>query len=218
MRMAWLSLAAGILVAAVLMLPTGGQSQGVPAKTESDQGLATAIFAGGCFWCVEAAFDAVDGVKETISGYVGGTTPNPTYRQVSSGRTGHAEALLVRYDPAEVDYRRLLTTFWNNIDPLDGGGQFCDRGSQYRSALFPLTDAQRRLAEESKAAVAQVLGHAVATTIEEPTEFWQAEDYHQNYHQENPIRYSYYTWGCGRKARLKEVWGTHPADPLAPLG
>jgi len=204
-----------------MLLPVYGSSQEritpTAADTETTNGLAMATFAGGCFWCVEAAFDGVDGVKETISGYIGGSKSNPTYRQVASGNTGHAEAVLVRYDPAVVDYRRLLTTFWTNIDPLDGGGQFCDRGSQYRSALFPLNDDQRRVAEQSKLAVAEVLGHEIATTIEAPTRFWRAEDYHQNYHQENPVRYSYYTWGCGRKDRLNKVWGNQPADPLASL-
>lgn len=223
MRVAWMAAAIFGLVMLGGGLLSGlsgqGRSQDRPTvAAERADGLATAIFAAGCFWCVEAAFDAVEGVEETVSGYIGGAAANPTYRQVSNGGTGHAEAVRVRYDPAVVDYWTLLTTYWTNVDPLDGGGQFCDRGSQYRGALFPLTADQRQLAERSKQQVAGLFDRPIATTIEDAGPFWPAEAYHQNYHQENPTRYSWYTWGCGRKERLKEVWGDKPRNPLAPVG
>lgn len=174
---------------------------------EAAQNLRSAIFAGGCFWCVEEAFDKVPGVVETTSGYTGGTVANPTYEQVSAGGTAHAEALLVRYDAKKVSYETLLDVFWRNIDPLDRGGQFCDRGNSYRSAIFYHTDEQKRLAEESKKAVETRLGKTVVTPIERAGPFYPAEMYHQNYHENNPARYRFYKWNCGRAQRLEAIWG-----------
>jgi peptide-methionine (S)-S-oxide reductase len=191
-------------VAAALLLVAPFLSAGARAAEDA---LPTAVFAAGCFWCVEEAFDKVEGVVETVSGYAGGTHPDPSYEQVSRGWTGHAEVVRVRYDPARVDYARLLDTFWHNVDPVDGGGQFCDRGSQYRGAVFVGSDAERRLAEDSKADLAKRLGQAVAVEIAPAATFYPAEDYHQNYYQTNPVRYRYYKWQCGREQRLEEVWG-----------
>ena len=171
----------------------------------------TAIFAGGCFWCVEEAFDKVDGVVETTSGYTGGVLPNPTYEQVSSHTTGHAEALRVKYDPARVSYAQLLDVFWHNVDPFDGGGQFCDRGSSYRSAIFVMTEEEERLAKDSMEKVAQQFGRKVETEIVHAAPFYPAEGYHQDYHSRNSLRYSFYKWNCGRAQRLEEIWGKKQA-------
>lgn len=170
---------------------------------------AKATFAGGCFWCVEEAFDKAPGVISTVSGYIGGQTKQPTYEQVSAGRTGHAEAVQVEYDPAKVSYEKLLDVFWRNIDPTQRDGQFCDHGSQYRSAIFYHDEAQRKLAEASKAALvkSKPFKGEIVTEITKAAEFYPAEDYHQDYHQKNPVRYKFYKTGCGREARLKEVWG-----------
>jgi peptide-methionine (S)-S-oxide reductase len=168
---------------------------------------ATAVFAGGCFWCMEEAFDHVPGVTATISGYTGGASADPTYEQVSSGGSGHFEAVKVEYDPAKVSYEMLLAAFWRNVDPLDPSGQFCDKGSQYRSAIFVGSDAERRLAEASLAAVAKQLNQPVATIIEPASAFYAAEDYHQDFYRTNSARYRYYKYGCGRVQRLEEVWG-----------
>ena len=176
---------------------------------EPPAGMAVATFAGGCFWCVEEAFDKVDGVRSTTSGYTGGETVDPTYQQVSAGETGHAEAVRVVYDPAVVSYRRLLDIFWHNIDPTVADRQFCDVGSQYRSAIFYHGEQQRRLARETRAAIeaSGVLPGPVKTGIVPAATFYVAEEYHQNYHRENPIRYQWYTSGCGRYDRLEELWG-----------
>ncbi len=170
--------------------------------------MATAIFAGGCFWCMEPPFEKLPGVLAVISGYTGGTEVNPTYQQVASGRTGHSEAIQVIYDPKLVDYSTLLDTFWANIDPTDGDGQFVDRGRQYRSAIFYLDDEQRQLAESSKAKLA-VSGRFKAPLVTEITAagpFYPAEDYHQEYYKKNPLRYNYYRWGSGRDAFLESTW------------
>jgi peptide-methionine (S)-S-oxide reductase len=170
---------------------------------------ATAIFAGGCFWCVEEAFDAVDGVLATTSGYIGGLRPRPTYEQVSAGGTGHAEAVQVVYDPAKVTYAKLLDVFWHNIDPVQKDAQFCDHGDQYRSAIFTLDEEQKRLAEAAKAALekSERFKAPIATQIVPATPFYKAEEYHQDYHQRNPLRYKFYKYNCGRAQRLKEIWG-----------
>ncbi len=194
-----------LLLAALLMPATARAAQGDAAATGSP--TATAVFAGGCFWCMEKPFDLLDGVLDTTSGYTGGNVDSPTYKQVSSGLTGHAEALRVTYDPARVSYETLLDVFWRNVDPLDADGQFCDRGSQYRSAIFVADAAQRSAAEASKKAIEAHLGKPVATGIEEASTFWPAEDYHQDYYRKNPIRYAYYRTGCGRDRRLEQVWG-----------
>ena len=169
--------------------------------------LATAIFAGGCFWCVEADFEKLPGVVSAESGYTGGQLKNPTYEQVSHGGTGHAESVRVSYDPTKVTYRQLLDYFWHHIDPTVKDRQFCDGGNQYRSAIFYHDDEQRRLAEESKQRIAERLGQRIATEIVPATQFFPAEEYHQRYHEKNPVRYRLYRWNCGRDQRLREVWG-----------
>jgi peptide-methionine (S)-S-oxide reductase len=171
------------------------------------QELAKATFAGGCFWCMEPPFDKLDGVVSTTSGYTGGHTANPTYEQVSSGRTGHTEAVEVVYDPRKVTYAQLLEVFWRNIDPLTANAQFCDTGSQYRAGIFVHDEAQRRLAEETKRAVAQRLEKPIVTEVVAASKFWPAEEYHQDYYKKNPIRYQYYRAGCGRDQRLEAIWG-----------
>jgi peptide-methionine (S)-S-oxide reductase len=171
---------------------------------------AQAIFAGGCFWCMEEPFDALDGVLDTVSGYTGGHVVNPDYQEVSSGRTGHTEAIRITYDPGIISYRELLEVFWRNIDPLDGGGQFCDRGSQYRSEIFTASQEERKLAEISKQQLVDkgLFDTPIATQISETSTFYPAESYHQNYYQTNPTRYKFYKWNCGRQQRLDEVWKT----------
>ena len=173
-------------------------------------GAAVATFAGGCFWCMEPPFDKIDGVLATTSGYTGGMKQNPTYEQVSSGTTGHAESVQVLYDPKKVSYEKLLDVFWHNIDPTVTDRQFCDVGNQYRTAIFVHSDAQRAAAEASKAALekSKPFKEPIVTPIVTATEFWPAEEYHQNYYRKNPVRYSYYRTGCGRDARLKQLWGT----------
>lgn len=170
---------------------------------------AHAVFAGGCFWCVEADFDKVEGVLETTSGYTGGEVAEPTYQEVVAGGTGHREAVRIAFDPGVVTYEELLTAFWHSVDPTDGGGQFCDRGFSYTTAIFALTPAQRRAAEASKDEVRKDL--AVAAGIETPIRdagpFYPAEDYHQDYYEKNPARYQFYRWSCGRNDRVREVWG-----------
>ena len=175
-----------------------------PAAAETK----TAVFAGGCFWCMEPPYDELAGVVSTISGYAGGETENPTYLQVSAGRTGHAEVVRVEYDPAKVTYEKLLEVFWRNVDPFAVDAQFCDHGDQYRSAIFPADDEQRRSAEASLSKVRERFpGKKIATKIEEADKFWPAEDYHQDYYVKNPVRYKFYRFNCGRDARLKEIWG-----------
>lgn len=179
------------------------------SSTTLAQTRATAIFAGGCFWCMESAFDKIEGVTATTSGYIGGTKANPTYEEVSAGRTGHYEALEVAYDPARVTYERLLEVFWRNVDPVDAGGQFCDRGSQYRAAIFAVDDKQRAAAEASKAALdaSGKLPARIVTPVLPTAKFYPAEEYHQDYHLKNPTRYSFYRWNCGRDRRLERLWG-----------
>ena len=172
-------------------------------------GAAVATFAGGCFWCMEQPFDKLDGVLATTSGYVGGMKQKPTYEEVSSGSTGHAEAVQVLYDPKKVSYEKLLDVFWHNVDPTVTDRQFCDVGTQYRTAIFVHNDAQRAAAEASKAALekSKPFKEPIVTPIVTATEFWPAEEYHQNYYLKNPIRYSYYRTGCARNERLKQLWG-----------
>ena len=169
----------------------------------------TAIFAGGCFWCEETAFVGVPGVVSVTSGYTGGQTKNPTYEQVSSGATGHAESVQVVFDPTKITYARLLDVFWHNVDPTQKGGQFCDHGTQYRSAIFYTSEDQKKAAEESLRKLdEQPRFHGkIATQIVAASTFYRAEEYHQEFYKKNPIRYHEYRWGCGRDARLKEIWG-----------
>ena len=177
------------------------------------EGQAEAIFAGGCFWCMEAPFDQLEGVIRTTSGYSGGPSVNPTYRQVASGQTRHLEVLRVVYDPERVSYQRLLETFWHNVDPTDGDGQFCDRGYQYTTAIFVKSAEERRLAEASLANAQAELrerGNSanIVTPIREATTFYAAEGYHQDYYRTNPRRYTQYRVGCGRDRRLRDLWGS----------
>lgn len=169
-----------------------------------------AIFAGGCFWCVEAAFDTVAGVIAVNSGYTGGDVENPSYAQVSSGVTGHREAVQVIFDPGVVSYRELLDIFWHNIDPLDNGGQFNDRGESYHSAIFYTDEMQKALAEKSRGEVERLLMHKVVTEILPAKKFYLAEDYHQQYHKKFPFQYNTYRRFCGRDSRLKELWKDLP--------
>jgi peptide-methionine (S)-S-oxide reductase len=167
----------------------------------------TATFAGGCFWCMEGPFDKLPGVVSVTSGYTGGPVRNPTYGQVSSGGTGHRESVEIIFDPTKITYAKLLDVFWHNVDPLDNSGQFCDKGPQYRSAIYYHDATQQKLAEESKAAVEKQLGR-VWTDILPASNFWRAEEYHQHYYKKNPVRYHFYRFNCGRDQRLKAVWGS----------
>ncbi len=179
-----------------------GSSNGEPA-------IAKATFAGGCFWCMEPPFDKLPGVLETISGFTGGTTENPNYEQVSSGRTGHYEAIQILYNPDKISYQQLLLVFWKNIDPSDGKGQFCDKGSQYRSAIFYHSDEQKKLALESKRKLEKnkPFPESIKTSIIAARNFYPAETHHQNYYRKNPLSYKFYRATCGRDKRLRELWG-----------
>ena len=172
-------------------------------------GESKAIFAGGCFWCMETAFEGVPGISSVVSGFDGGFKKDVTYEEVSEGNTGHAESVLVTFDPAKITYAQLLEIFWHNIDPLSAEGQFCDRGNQYRSAIFYLDEAQHKAADASKKAIAASgkLPGPIVTEITKATEFYAAEDYHQDFYKKNPVRYHSYRLGCGRDRRLKELWG-----------
>jgi peptide-methionine (S)-S-oxide reductase len=171
--------------------------------------LAKATFAGGCFWCMEAPFDKLPGVISTTSGYAGGHTKNPTYEEVSAGGTGHAESVQVLYDPAKISYSKLLDTYWVNIDPTVKNQQFCDHGTQYRTVIFYNDEEQRKLAEESKKKIEQSgkLSQPIMTEIVPLSEFYPAEEYHQDFYKKNPFRYNSYRLGCGRDRRLEQLWG-----------
>jgi len=186
------------LMLALLLLA----SSNIMAATEK------AIFAGGCFWCMEPPFDKLEGVITTVSGYTGGQRENPTYREVSSGGTGHFEVVEVTYDPKKVSYETLLRTFWINIDPLNAKGQFCDRGSQYLTAIFYLNEEQMNAAQASKKALAEsgLFDKNIATQVIPASTFYPAEEYHQDYYTKNPLKYHYYRNGCGRDIRLKQLW------------
>jgi len=182
----------------------------LPATAQAPpSGLAKAAFAVGCFWCTEEAMDKVPGVISTTSGYMGGSKKNPTYKEVSSGVTGHTEIVQIVYDPTKVSYERLLEQFWVNHDPTVKDRQFCDVGSQYRPSVFYYDDEQKRLAEASKVKWEQSkpFKQPIVTPIVQATEFWPAEEYHQDYYTKNPVRYKYYVTSCGRYARLDELWG-----------
>jgi peptide-methionine (S)-S-oxide reductase len=185
-----------LLLAAAAALPAAQ-----PAQAEME----VAIFAGGCFWCVEADFDKVSGVVSTTSGYIGGSSDNPTYYDHSSA--GHREAVRIEFDNSRVSYDMLVATFFYTIDPTDGGGQFCDRGHSYTTAVYTTTSEQKAAAEKAKKAAGRELGTSIATDVASAPTFWPAEDYHQNYYRKNPVRYKYYRNGCRRDARLDQVWG-----------
>lgn len=180
-------------------------SLGVAAPgAQADEAVAT--FAGGCFWCMEPPFDELDGVLATTSGYTGGDLEDPTYEEVTAGGTGHAEVVQVTYDPEQVSYERLLAVYWRNVDPLDADGQFCDRGDSYRPEIFVHDAEQRRLAEASRAELQSRFEQEIVVPVTDAGEFYRAEDYHQNYYRENPLRYRIYRRLCGRDSRLEEVW------------
>ena len=181
-----------------------------PAGAENAKSKSVAIFAGGCFWCVESDFDKVPGVLSTTSGYIGGTIANPTYKKVTSGNTGHLEAVKIEFDPKKVSYDRLLHIFWRSVDPTDAGGQFCDRGESYTTAVFATNDTQKAKALASKKALIEsnVIGKKIATTIRVAGKFTAAETYHQNYYKKNPWRYKLYRNACRRDARIKSLWGS----------
>jgi peptide-methionine (S)-S-oxide reductase len=179
------------------------------AQVTPAAGRQTAIFAGGCFWCMEHPFDEIDGVLSVTSGYTGGAKAKPTYEEVSSGTTGHAEAVEVVYDPAKASYQKLVDVFWHNIDPLAANAQFCDHGTQYRSAIFYQGEEQKRIAEASKEALEKSgrFDKPIATQIVAASTFWPAEGYHQHYYRTNPVRYKFYRLNCGRDQRLEQLWG-----------
>jgi peptide-methionine (S)-S-oxide reductase len=210
-RLALLAVAASLLGAGAL---ASGLANPEPPKKEDakkaePQQLATAVFAGGCFWSMEIPFDKLPGVITTTTGYTGGAKENPTYEEVSSGTTGHAEAVQIVYDASKITYAQLLEVYWHSVDPLTPNAQFCDHGTQYRSAIFYKDAEQQRLAEESKRQL-EASGRfkkPIVTQIVAASTFYAAEDYHQDYYQKNPARYRFYRVGCGRDARLKELWG-----------
>jgi peptide-methionine (S)-S-oxide reductase len=181
------------------------QTQAAPAVT----GQQVAVFAGGCFWCTEADFEKVPGVLTAVSGYTGGRTQNPTYEQVSSDQTGHYEAVRVTYDPKRVSYATLVRHYFRTVDPTDAGGQFCDRGDSYRTAIFAVGAGQRAQAQAAKAEAERALKRKLVTPVLTAGRFWFAEGYHQDYYKKNPVRYAYYRGRCGRDDRLKEVWGAN---------
>ncbi len=177
------------------------------AATEATPGKA--YFAGGCFWCMEEAFEKVEGVSSVISGYIGGTVADPSYEAVSAGRTGHAEAVEVIYDPAKTNYQKLLDAFWLNVDPITPNAQFCDHGNQYRSAIFFQTDEEKRASDTSKQAIEQSkrFKEPIVTQIVIASQFYPAEEYHQDFYKKNPVRYKFYKYNCGRAQRLDALWG-----------
>lgn len=198
-----------LLLSLVLIVTAAGMAV---AQSTSQPGRAVATFAGGCFWCVEADFDKVPGVISTTSGFIGGKVANPTYKQVSGGGTGHAEAVQVVYDPAKVSYQQLLAYYWRHVDPLTKDAQFCDRGREYRTAIFTHGEDQARLAEASRKKVEAQLKQKVATEITPAGTFYPAEDYHQDFYKKNPTKYKFYRWNCGRDQRLEQIWGAHKGD------
>ena len=217
-----------MLVAAALLLAVGfavaalsanKSRSGEVTMEKKETALDQVVFAGGCFWCTESDFEKVDGVVEVVSGYTGGTRVDPTYEQVSAGQTGHVEAVQVTFDPARVSYKELLEYFWKHVDPTDGGGQFVDRGGQYRSAIFYRNEEQREVAEASKRELQQSgrFQKPVVTDILPLNVFYRAEDYHQDYYKKNPIRYNYYRFNSGRDQFLSKVWGKSMGQPTRSL-
>ena len=176
-----------------------------PANLRAQTKSANVVFAGGCFWCMEPPFDQTDGVLKTTAGYTGGALKNPTYEQVSAGKSGHREVIQVSYDPAKTNFAKLLELFWKNVDPLDEAGQFCDKGEQYTSAIYFANEAEKKAAEFSLKQIEEKLKKKIATKILPAVEFYPAEEYHQDYYLKNPIRYKFYRGSCGRDKRLKEL-------------
>jgi peptide-methionine (S)-S-oxide reductase len=199
--------ALSVLTVAVLLI--GGWSVPSTSLAAAEATPGKAYFAGGCFWCMEEAFEKVEGVVSVTSGYMGGTVANPTYEEVSAGRTGHAESVEVVYDPAKVSYQKLLEVFWRNVDPVTPNAQFCDHGSQYRSAIFFQNDEEKRASDVFKQAIEQSrrFKEPIVTQIVMASKFFPAEEYHQDFYKKNPIRYKLYKYNCGRAQRLEELWG-----------
>ena len=221
LRSSWYLGVFGMLVGGLVLLGCTSSDAEDPSAAAPDTTLPasvadTATFAGGCFWCMEPPYDKIDGVAATTSGYAGGDVVDPSYEAVSSGTTGHAEVVQVIYDSTKVDYGRLLRVYWHNVDPFDDGGQFCDRGSSYRPVIFAHDARQRRLARQSKETVAARFDQPIAVPVQPLDAFYDAEQYHQNYYKKNPGHYKNYRQGCGRDARLQEIWGDD-AGTDAPL-
>ncbi|NOS80772.1 MAG: peptide-methionine (S)-S-oxide reductase MsrA [Nitrospira sp.] len=196
-----------VLTGALLLI--GAWNVQWTSQAAADTTYSKAYFAGGCFWCMEEAFEKVEGVLSATSGYMGGTVSNPTYEEVSAGRTGHAESVEVVYDPNKVSYQKLLDAFWRNVDPITPNAQFCDHGNQYRSAIFFQTDEEKRTSDSSKLAIEQLrrFKEPIVTQIALAQQFYPAEDYHQDYYKKNPVRYKFYKYNCGRAQRLEALWG-----------
>lgn len=198
-----ISLGVGAFLTGVLMI--------IPYESNADGSLqqAKATFAGGCFWCMEEAFEKIEGVASVVSGYTGGQVEDPTYEQVSAGGTGHTESIEVTFDPSKVTYKQLLDVFWRNVDPTTPNAQFCDHGNQYRTAIFYHDENQKQLIEESKQRIesSKTFPESIVTEIAPASEFYIAEEYHQDFYTKNPIRYKYYKWNCGRANRLEQLWG-----------
>jgi len=200
---------AALSILAVAVLLVGAWNVQSTSHAAADATLGKAYFAGGCFWCMEEAFEKVEGVVSATSGYMGGRVANPSYEEVSAGRTGHAESVEVVYDPSKVSYQKLLDAFWHNVDPVTPNAQFCDHGSQYRSAIFFQTDEEKRASETSKQAIEQSkrFTEPIVTQIVPASQFYPAEEYHQDFYKKNPIRYKIYKYNCGRAQRLEALWG-----------
>jgi peptide-methionine (S)-S-oxide reductase len=214
MRFSHLLVLAVALLTATALLAKEHPAASQPAAAVTPE-LRRAVFAGGCFWCMEPPFEKLEGVIDVVSGYAGGPSPNPTYEEVSSGRSGHIEVVEVTWDPASISYQRLLEVYWRNVDPTVANRQFCDVGPQYRSAIFADTPEERAMAEASRKALEaepRFKGKTIHTEILDGATFWRAEDYHQDYAQRNPVRYRWYRFNCGRDARLAEIWGEAPKD------
>jgi peptide-methionine (S)-S-oxide reductase len=199
--------ALSVLTVAVLLVGAWNVQSTSPAEADATPGKAH--FAGGCFWCMEEAFEKVEGVLSATSGYMGGKVANPSYEEVSAGRTGHAESVEVIYDPSKVSYQKLLDAFWHNVDPVTPNAQFCDHGSQYRSVIFFQTDEEKRASDTSKQAIEQSkrFTEPIVTQIVPASQFYPAEEYHQDFYKKNPIRYKFYKYNCGRAQRLEALWG-----------
>ncbi len=195
-----------VLTVAIFLL--GAWNAQSTSEAAADAALGKAYFAGGCFWCMEEAFEKVEGVLSATSGYMGGTVANPSYEEVSAGRTGHAESVEVVYDPAKVSYQKLLDAFWHNVDPITPNAQFCDHGSQYRSAIFFQTDEEKRASDTSKQTIEQSkrFKEPIVTQIVMASQFYPAEEYHQDFYKKNTLRYKLYKYNCGRARRLEELW------------
>ena len=208
-RTGLVALVFGIALSAALVISVVVQQAEADTDAATNAAQAEAIFAGGCFWCMEPPYDKVEGVIATISGYTDGHKENPSYKEVSSGTTGHTEAIKITYDPKKVSYQELLDIFWRNIDPVTPNRQFCDGGTQYRSGIYYLDEKQKDLAEKSKTAIENsgVLKKAIVTEIKPASTFYPAEEYHQDYYLKNPVRYKFYRYNCGRDQRLEEIWG-----------